>query len=262
MKRARVDYDTLAPTYNQRFVVSDRPAMAAMLQSLATESAACQILEVGCGTGRWLEALHAAAFHAAAFTVFGLDPSRGMLEQARQRSLPLRLVQGQGESLPYADSGFELVSCINALHHMNDPRAFIREARRVLAPGGRLAIASMDPHDTRNAWYVYDFFEGVHARDLSRFPAHETVLQWLAEVGLVEVERRAIETIEAGWTGEAVLTDPFLQKHATSQLALLDEVAYAAGLQRLAAAFVQDPTRRFRTVLRMEVLVGKAGIRK
>lgn len=254
MSRSRVDYDTLAPTYNQRFVVSDRPAMAAALQDLATESSARQILEVGCGTGRWLEALH-----AAAFTVFGLDPSRGMLQQARQRPLPLRLVQGWGESLPYAAGAFELVSCVNALHHMTDPRAFIREARRVLAPGGRLAIAGTDPHDTRNAWYVYDFFEGVYAGELSRFPVHETVLQWLAEAGLVGVERRAIETIEAVWTGEAVLTDPFLQKHATSQLALLDETAYAAGLQRLTAAAAQDPTRNFRTVLHMEMLVGTVG---
>lgn len=254
MNRQRVDYDALAPTYNQRFAVSDRPAMAAALQALAAENAARRILEVGCGTGRWLEALY-----AAAFAVFGLDPSRGMLRQARQRALPLRLVQGQGEILPYAASAFELVSCVNALHHMSDPRAFIREARRVLAHGGKIAIASSDPHNGRNSWYVYDFFAGVQARDLHRFPAHETVLQWLTEAGFVGVERRAIEIIESVWVGEQVFSDPFLQKHATSQLALLDEAAYAAGRQRIAAAVAHDPERRFRTGLHMEMLVGMVG---
>ncbi len=183
MRQPRVDYDALAPTYNQRFVASDRPAVATALQDLVATTPGQRALEVGCGTGRWLEALH-----TVASAVYGLDPSQGMLRQAQQRALPLRLVQGRGESLPFATGVFELVSCVNVIHHMRDPRTFIREALRSLTPKGTLAIIGMDPHDTRNAWYVYDFFEGVRMNDLNRFPAHGTVLCWLMEAGFVGLE--------------------------------------------------------------------------
>lgn len=251
MNRQRVDYDTLAPTYNQRYIASDRPAIAAALRDLVASIHAQRVLEVGCGTGRWLEALHSVAPTAA-----GLDPSRGMLRQAQQRALPVHLVQGRGETLPLTAGAFELVSCVNVLHHLSEPRTFFGEARRILAPGGQLAIIGMDPHDMRNTWYVYEFFEGVYAHDLRRFPVQETVLRWLADTGFVELERRAVETIESEWTGKHVFSDPFLERNATSQLAQLDEAAYASGVQRIRTALSRDPSQKFRTILHMEMLVG------
>ncbi|MFN2111016.1 MAG: class I SAM-dependent methyltransferase, partial [Anaerolineae bacterium] len=132
MKDTHVDYDALAPTYNQRFADdNDRPATARALINLARNLNARAILEVGCGTGRWLAELRTVADRC-----YGLDPSKGMLAQARNRATPIYLTRGRGEVLPFPDATFDLVYCVNAIHHMDGQQAFIREARRVLRDDG------------------------------------------------------------------------------------------------------------------------------
>jgi ubiquinone/menaquinone biosynthesis C-methylase UbiE len=75
-----VDYDKLAATYDRRFAyeAGARKGVAATLLALADEVRARRVLEVGCGTGRWLEILT-----SSDRWVCGLDPSVGMLEVAR-----------------------------------------------------------------------------------------------------------------------------------------------------------------------------------
>ena len=139
-----------------------------------------RILEVGCGTGKWLADLSASTLYAKASRVFGLDLSMGMLRQAHRREPPLRLTRGRAEQLPFPAATFDLVYCVNAIHHFDRPRAFISEACRLLRPGGRLAVIGMDPHGRRESWYVYRYFEGVYETDLRRFPSWADVAGWMA----------------------------------------------------------------------------------
>ena len=71
--------------------------------------------------------------------VIGLDPSRGMLEQAR-RTVTAPLVQARGEALPFPDARFDALSMGYALRHVSDLHAAFREYHRVLRPGGRVLI--------------------------------------------------------------------------------------------------------------------------
>ena len=57
--------------------------------------------------------------------------------------------------------------------------------------------------------------------------------------GFGAVEWRIVERTRQCWYGRQVMSDPFLQKHASSQLALLSDAAYAAGLARIEAALRQ-----------------------
>ncbi|MFN2283985.1 MAG: class I SAM-dependent methyltransferase [Anaerolineae bacterium] len=256
MKDTHVDYDALAPTYNQRFADdNDRPATARALINLARNLNARAILEVGCGTGRWLAELRTVADRC-----YGLDPSKGMLAQARNRATPIYLTRGRGEVLPFPDATFDLVYCVNAIHHMDGQQAFIREARRVLRDDGALAVIGMDPHQQRETWYVYEYFEGVYETDLARFPSWETVIDWMRAAGFQNVERRLIERIIDHKTSATVLDDPFLQKHTSSQLALLSDTAYAEGVQRIKTAVAKaqaaGKTLSFPTELIMEMVCG------
>ena len=66
---------------------------------------------------------------------------------------------------------------------------------------------------------------------IGRFPSGGTVLDWMVAAGFARVEWCLAEHIVHQHVGRAVLADPILQKHGTSQLALLTDEAYAAGLR-------------------------------
>lgn len=252
----QVDYDRIASTYNRRFADGEWEGPAAALLALVEQVGAERILEVGCGTGHWL-----ARMQSIAGQLYGLDLSSGMLAQARCQTERLYLVRGRAGQLPFPDGSFELVYCINAIHHFQQQRAFVFEARRLLRPGGTLAVVGMDPRVLKNRWYVYDYFEGTFETDLARFPAWGTVLDWMVAAGFERVEWQSVERIRDYKTGWAVLDDPFLEKDATSQLALLTEEAYAAGLRRiesaLAAAIAVGEVLAFSVDLFLDMIVGR-----
>jgi demethylmenaquinone methyltransferase/2-methoxy-6-polyprenyl-1,4-benzoquinol methylase len=95
-----------------------------------------RVLDIATGTG--LVAREALAIVGPAGSVIGLDPSAGMLTEARR--LGIALVRGLGERLPYADASFDFVSMGFALRHVTDLDALFGEIRRVLKPGGSACI--------------------------------------------------------------------------------------------------------------------------
>lgn len=259
-KDASIDYDRIAPSYNQRFVDGGMRGTAAALRTLADKTGAERILEVGCGTGHWL-----ATLRPVSGQLYGLDLSTGMLEQAGlqqagSQQAPLALVCGRASQLPFPAACFDLVYCVNAIHHFQQQRAFVSEARRLLRPGGVLAVAGMDPRVHRGRWYVYDYFEGTYETDLARFPSWGSVLDWMAEANFERVEWRWVERILDQKRGRAIFDHPFLQKDSCSQLALLTDEAYAAGLNRIEAAVAsaeaEGETLIFPTDLLLAMLVG------
>jgi len=219
-----VNYNAVAPNYNARYAQNPLIGVARELHALAAQSGVRDVLEVGCGTGRWVNELHPLVRR-----VVGLDFSYGMLQQAQTQSL----VNGDANHLPFPDASFDLVLSVNALQHYADQRAFITEARRLLRDGGALVIVNLDPHIGRDRWYLYDYFEGVHAADLQRFPSSGTLLDWMLAEGFVRAEWRVAEHIQQEFVGRVVLDNPFTQKHGSSQLALLSDAVYDAGLNRI-----------------------------
>jgi SAM-dependent methyltransferase len=93
-------------------------------------------LDLGCGDGRLTVELQASQLTAA-------DVSRVALERARPRLPNARLVELEPDApLPLDDAGFDLVLAAETAEHVRDLQLFLSEARRVLVPGGELALTT------------------------------------------------------------------------------------------------------------------------
>ncbi len=101
-----------------------------------------RVLDVACGTG--VLAREVSNRVGPTGRVAGLDRNPGMLEVARRIAPAVEWHQGSAESLPFPDAAFDAVVCQFGLMLFDDPRRALREALRVLAPGGRLAFAVWD----------------------------------------------------------------------------------------------------------------------
>lgn len=232
----RVDYDDLAGTYHRRYQASPMPGVQTALRELATTASV--VVEAGCGTGFWLELLRDLSHKR-----LGVDRSLGMLRQAQTRRVPAGLVQGDAVQLPLGSESCDLLFCVNALHHFGDQQRFVETAFRLLRPGGRLAIFGSGPPASRSTWYVYRYFPGTYETDQKRFPAWEQVAGWMISAGFSGLERRLVERIDDSKTGRDVLQDPFLDKKACSQLALLSQETYDEGINRIEADLRQAESR-------------------
>jgi demethylmenaquinone methyltransferase / 2-methoxy-6-polyprenyl-1,4-benzoquinol methylase len=95
-----------------------------------------QVIDVGIGTG--LLAREALTLIGPGGRLVGVDPSPGMMEQAR---LPgVTMLQGRAEQIPQPDASADFVTMGYALRHIGDVDAAMSEFRRVLRPGGRLLL--------------------------------------------------------------------------------------------------------------------------
>jgi len=115
------------------------------------------ILEVGSGPGLGLQ-LAAARAHRR--RIAGVDPSETMLEMAHRRNWALiesgciELHLGSAEKLPFDEAMFDKAMTMNSLHLWPNPVAGLREIKRILRPGGRIAVAF-----TRFSYTAADKFE-------------------------------------------------------------------------------------------------------
>jgi ubiquinone/menaquinone biosynthesis C-methylase UbiE len=107
------------------------------------------VLDAGCGSGMFCEM----ASEKGA-SVMGLDASNALLDLARRRAPRASFFEGEMESLPFVDGTFDVVTLLNSLHHTSMPLKTLKEARRVLRPSGRVAIAAWSrPEECKIAEY-------------------------------------------------------------------------------------------------------------
>lgn len=94
-----------------------------------------RILDIGCGPG-----ILAKRLTEDGASVTGVDPGEAALGKAREAVPAARFEAASAEALPFPDAHFDGAVMFNALHHVPDPAAALREAARILVPGGTLVV--------------------------------------------------------------------------------------------------------------------------
>jgi SAM-dependent methyltransferase len=210
--------------------------------------AATRLLDIGCGTGRFA----AAAAERLGIRTWGLDPSGEMLARARARGVRgAGWKQGVADDLPFRDGWFDAAVMRLVVHTLGARRpAALREAARVLAPGGSLYVWTFEPeHFT--GFYLAPYLPSLPALDLARFPDPDALAAELVADGFAAarterlVQHRlvgrasAAERIRAGYISTVHLLPPGEVEAAARRL----EDEAAAGAPALEA------TQRWRLVV-------------
>jgi len=223
------DYSRIAPMYDRArewTAIRSDEVVAELVPARSDRK--LRALEVGCGTGNYLKAQVENGPSSVSWT--GIDSSRNMLVRAQAKLRNVRLVFGAVEALPFDDGAFDYVICRASFHHFSDKELALRELRRVIRGDGWLRIWGGHP-EARRRWWVYRYFPETVAIDESRFWGADRLFETLQAAGF-EVQVRTESNLR-------MVATKSLQERARlrdlSQLALIDEEAYATGLSSLSS---------------------------
>lgn len=218
----RTMFDRIAPVYDlmNRLMTAGLDGRWRKLAAEAAVRRGDRVLDAACGTGD----LAVADVAAGASRVTGLDFSPAMLERARRktadRTAVLEWIEGDLLSLPFAASTFDAATVGFGVRNVADLELALRELRRVLRPGGRLAILEITrPRGALKPFFSLWFDRIVPAlgkvlpggaaytylpASVKRFPHAEALAGLLREAGFADVRFRLLAgSIVALHTGEA-----------------------------------------------------------
>jgi ubiquinone/menaquinone biosynthesis C-methylase UbiE len=193
------------------------------------------ILDLGCGTGRFTEAL-AIRFDAQ---VLGIDPSKKMLAQARSKPSDdrIRYEHGCGESIPVPDNSVDLIFMSMIFHHFDNPRLAARECRRVLRGDHNdrecgTAFVRTGTRERISSYPYVDFFPASRPILEEVLPTTAFVLEVFEAAGLRTVNLELVtQEIAPSYAAYAEK----LSAGADSVLAKLSHREFDAGMKTLRA---------------------------
>jgi demethylmenaquinone methyltransferase/2-methoxy-6-polyprenyl-1,4-benzoquinol methylase len=225
-------FDSVAPTFDRHRALPDGAPEAIRAAVLgAVEAASPRLLDLGAGTGRI-----GLPFVAAGDDYVGVDLSFGMLSEFRRGAADSarapRLVQADGERLPFADASFDAIMLIQVFGGMRGWRRLLVETRRVLRRAGVLVLGrTLAPSN------------GLDARMKARLalllgeigaPVDRTNTRQDAQ-GWLEQEARGTRLVAATWTARRTPRG-FIERHgAGARFSTLPAPVKEEALRRLAA---------------------------
>jgi ubiquinone/menaquinone biosynthesis C-methylase UbiE len=224
-----IDYDRIAAEYARH-----RQVHPGVFRALAEATPpTSRVLEVGCGTGNYIIALHA----QTGCTCAGVDPSPEMLAQARARPGAARidLRSGSAEQLDHPAASFDLIFSVDVIHHVRDRPAAYRQAHRVLGSGGRICTVTDSEWIIRHRQPLSTYFSDTVAPELARYPRIPALRAMMAEAGFDEITTHTVE-----WSYETDDIQIYRDK-AYSALHLISEDAFQRGIARMERDLAQGP---------------------
>ena len=210
------DYSRQAQRYDERRSAS--PSIMGPLLAALAGAPGRHLADIGGGTGNYSLALSREGWAPVV-----IDRSPEMLAQATAKGL--ETVQADAQELPFDDEIFDAVVMISMLHHVEDRRAALTEARRVLRPGGRLVLMGFTREDSATLW-ILDYFpssrpwmEATHpplAAFLNELPeAHAVSFEFsdLRDANLAALSTQPERLVEAAGRGDTSYFERMQRDH-------------------------------------------------
>ena len=188
------------------------------------------VVDLGCGTGRFSVAL-AEQFGAP---VLGVDPAKTMLGKARENVSHSRVTftQGTSSAIPLPDGAADLVFVSMAYHHFDDKQAASREMRRVLPPGGIVAIRNSTV-DALDGFAFLEYFPAARAHADAILPRREQLVASMRAAGFAPVLHQVIpHEMAPTWVAYCDKT----AARAYSLLAMISDDDFEAGIASMRRA--------------------------
>ena len=156
-------------------IVSDNPVHQRLLFPYVEAAALVSghVLEIGCGWGRGLELLTKAAMQYT-----GIDKNEELIAALRTEYPDSTFIAANIPPLSdVADDSFDYIVTFQVIEHIENDDLFIKEAHRVLKPGGKLLLTTVNKTFslTRNPWHVREYYaDGLRSLIGKYFPTVET----------------------------------------------------------------------------------------
>ncbi|MDR2145424.1 MAG: class I SAM-dependent methyltransferase [Tannerella sp.] len=136
-----------------------------------------KILDFGCGTGNYLEALKLKGYS----NLFGLDPSEDMRKIAFEKTA-LTIKDGSHLNIPYEDNFFDAVFLINSIHFIDDLKALFNNLQRVCKKDASIFIATQSRKLMKNRFYN-KYFPSLLEIDYKRYHEIEKIVSTAQQSG-------------------------------------------------------------------------------
>lgn len=176
-----IDYSRIASSYDDApFRKVDKFDGVIDEITIAKPRASIQVLDIGCGTGTYIQ-LNKLHFKDKV-NIFGFDRSMSMLGKAQMKNIDMLVAGDTCQGMPFKSCSFDYISCRYVFHHFEDKDAVVSEIARCLKNGGIFYLLNVEPH-SNTKWWVYDLFPEIISRDKCRFMLPELLKLKFEDLG-------------------------------------------------------------------------------
>jgi ubiquinone/menaquinone biosynthesis C-methylase UbiE len=215
------DFNEFASKYSEHR--KSDPAVLEHLISIGRVGDSSRVLEVGCGTGNYITALRA----ATGCSCFGIDRSQSMLSIATEKKPDVDFQLADAEELIFPQEYFDFIFSVDAIHHIENPRAYFAEAFRTLDAGGTLCTATESEWMIRDRLPLASHFPEIVDAELARYPSIAALSEHMKQARFEDIAKNSTKTLYC--VDDAT---PFREK-VFSSLRAISEDAFQRGMVRL-----------------------------
>ncbi|HWQ67605.1 MAG TPA: class I SAM-dependent methyltransferase [Methanospirillum sp.] len=186
-------YDEIADVYDQRYDHRERGRQyydhiaEAVINKIGTGG---HLLDIGCGTGLFIR-----RYLPFGGKVTGIDISQGMIQRAGPVFPEVRFLVGNAEFLPFQENSFDAISSLLAFSYLTKPEISLADCRRVLNPGGRIAVCTLGKNFfTSSLPALYTLGEKMRIKRVGvgnfaeQYYSADEMYQLMATAGFVDIE--------------------------------------------------------------------------